>query len=257
MEETIFNKKIDTGYQRPEKEMNYQSFKDVIETRRSARFYEDYQLPKHVIENALEDALLAPNSSNLQPWDFHWVRSPKMKKELARLCFNQNGARTASDLIVCIARTDTWKRNCQRTLDYFDSQEGETPEVLKQYYGKIAPSAYGLMGPLGIFSPFKWLLFNILGLFQVMAREPIWPSQLKTWAVKTTALACENIMLSIRAQGFDTLPMEGFDAKRVKKLLKLGRHHHIVMVISAGKVADNGIYSPRLRFPKEEFIHKH
>ena len=89
-----------------------------------------------------------------------------------------------------------------------------------------------------------------------MAREPIWPSDLKTWAVKSCALACENFMLSLRAQGADSIPMEGFDSKRVKKMLGLSRHHHITMILGAGKRAKAGVYGPQLRFDKERFIKK-
>ena len=61
-----------------------------------------------------------------------------------------------------------------------------------------------------------------------------WPSQMKTWAVKTTALACENIMLSARAHGYDSLPMEGYDGKKLKSFLGLSKHQHLVMVIALG-----------------------
>ena len=43
---------------------------------------------------------------------------------------------------------------------------------------------------------------------------------MKVWSQKTTALACQNFMLSMRAYGFDTCPMEGFDSSRLKKILK-------------------------------------
>ena len=33
------------------------------------------------------------------------------------------------------------------------------------------------------------------------------------WAHKSTALACENLMLSLRAYGYDSCPMEGMDSK--------------------------------------------
>jgi nitroreductase len=77
---------------------------------------------------------------------------------------------------------------------------------------------------------------------------------MRVWAHKSTALACENIMLGFSAFGFDTCPMEGFDSARVKKVLNLGRESEICMVISAGKRAKNGVYGPRIRFGKEQFV---
>jgi nitroreductase len=252
--ENVFTSKVDVGYRENASEVSYEEFKKVIEGRRSVRVFKDEAVPDEVIKNAIEDGLKAPNSSNLQPWTFLWVKSEEKKKVLAKLCFSQRGAKTAQHMIVCVAQTNTWKRNCQKNIETLRDLGQPVPKVVESYYKKIAPMAYGLMGPFGLFSPFKWILFNTLGLFRVMARGPIWPSDLITWAVKTTALACENIMLSCRAQGYDSLPMEGFDSRRVKKLFKLGRHDHLVMVIGVGKRAEDGVYGPQIRFPKEESI---
>ena len=77
------------------------------------------------------------------------------------------------------------------------------------------------------------------------------------WASKTVALACQNFMIAMRASGFDTCPMEGFDAVRVTKLLNLPRDARIVMVISAGQRAPNGVYGPQIRFDDSLFIKEH
>ena len=61
-------------------------------------------------------------------------------------------------------------------------------------------------------------------------------------------------MLSMRAYGFDTCPMEGFDSSRLKKTLKLPKKAQICMVISAGSRAKNGVYGKRFRLNKERFI---
>ncbi len=77
---------------------------------------------------------------------------------------------------------------------------------------------------------------------------------MRVWAHKSTALACENLMLSLRAFGYDSCPMEGMDSKRIQKLLQLPNEAEICMVISAGKRADNGIYGKRIRFDNSLFI---
>ena len=59
---------------------------------------------------------------------------------------------------------------------------------------------------------------------------------MKIWAHKTTALACENFMLAMRAAGYDTCPMEGMDSKRVKKILGLKQKEYITMVIVLANV---------------------
>ena len=46
----------------------------------------------------------------------------------------------------------------------------------------------------------------------------------------------------------------GFDEPALKKLLKLGNHHHVVMMIGAGERADNGIYHSQFRFDYDQFV---
>jgi nitroreductase len=50
----------------------------------------------------------------------------------------------------------------------------------------------------------------------------------------------------------DTCPMEGFDSKRVKKILGLPKSAEISMIIGCGYRDNNGIYGPRFRVPFEE-----
>lgn len=100
----------------------------------------------------------------------------------------------------------------------------------------------------------KKIFFFFLGFFKVIVREPTSISELKLWAVKSTALACENLMLAFRAYGYDTCPMVGYDSHRVKKALGLSWNQTLVMIVSAGKRKEEGVYGPRIRFEREKFI---
>ena len=86
-------------------------FFDLIDKRRSVRKFSNESIPERVITKALKAALLAANSSNLQPWEFYWVKNKSKKELLKSYCLSQSAATTAQELIVCIARTDTWKNN--------------------------------------------------------------------------------------------------------------------------------------------------
>ncbi len=55
-------------------------FFDVVARRRSVRDYTDEVVPDDVIQKAFDAAILAPNSSNTQTWNFYWVKSPGPKK---------------------------------------------------------------------------------------------------------------------------------------------------------------------------------
>jgi nitroreductase len=71
-------------------------------------------------------------------------------------------------------------------------------------------------------------------------------------AHKSAALASQNFMISMAALGYDTCPMEGFDSKRVKRILGLPKKAEINMIIGCGYRAEGGIYGQRFRVPFEE-----
>ena len=249
----IFDKVADIGHVEPALETSADEFEKVIRSRRSVRLFTDEQIPEDIMRKCLDHALLAPNSSNLQPWEFYWVRNANSKKQLVERCLGQPAAATAQELIVCVARLDTWKRNCQLMLRQLEASETTVPESALQYYKKIAPLFYR-QGPFYLFGPFKRLFLNFLALREPMPRGPASKADMRVWAHKSTALACENLMLSLRASGFDSCPMEGMDEPRIKKLLNLPRAAEVCMVIAAGKRAENGIYGRQIRFDKSLFV---
>ena len=231
------------------------AFYDVVDSRRSVRIYADNPVPEEVVRRAMDAALKAPNSSNLQVWEIHWVRSAEKKAKLAEYCLGQPAATTAQELFVFVARPDLWRRNNDRMIAHLRSNP-KTPAKAFQYFEKITKLVYN-QGPFGVFRPFKWIWFTVRGWGQPTPREPISLAHMNVWAHKTTALACQTFMLAARAEGFDSCPMEGLDSKRVKQLLGLPRRAGITMAISMGKRAEGGIYNERFRFPQDDFIHEH
>ncbi len=229
------------------------AFEAVVRSRRSTRVFDDTPVPELVMRQCLELATLAPNSSNLQCWEFYWVRDESKKKELVKYCLGQPAAATAQELIVCVARLDTWRRNSRLLLEQLESQQSGAPASMLHYHRKIVPLAYG-QGPFNLLGPLKKLAMAILGLTRVTPRGPAGKSDMRVWAHKTTALACENLMLSLRAFGFDSCPMEGMDERRIQKLLGLPRTAEVCMVVSAGKRATHGIYTKQFRLDKSLFV---
>lgn len=252
MGKSIFEKAPESSYHETPPSVDFTEFKKVVESRRSIRVYKNDKIPESVVKECLRLALLAPTSSNLQCWEFYWVRNPVKKAELIKACFSQPAAQTAAELIVCVARTDTWQRIRKQILLNMESSTS-TPESAKKYYQKIVPFIYS-QGLFSIFGFIKKIIFFVTGFFKVVPRSPTSFSEMLMWAHKTCALACENLMLSFRAAGYDSCPMEGFDEVRVKKILDLPRGAAVTMVISAGIRAERGVYGPRFRLPSEQFI---
>lgn len=237
-------------------DIDYKEFKNTIDSRRSVRVFTDKEIPQSVIDNAIEDALNAPNSSNLQTWKFLRVKTVEKKEKLIKYCMSQSAARTAKELIVCVVDLNQWRQVRKEMLDFFKKEEKETGQRVPQgawtYYRKIVPLAYN-QGFLGILGYIKKIIIFFRGLFEVIPREPTDRADMRVWSHKSCALACENLMLSLRAQGFDTCPMEGFDSKRVKKLLNLKSSEEVCMILACGQRAENGIYSKRIRMNKDNF----
>ncbi len=249
----IFEKVPPFGHRENAANTDPQAFETVVRSRRSTRVYTQEAVPEEVMRRCLELTLLAPNSSNLQPWEFHWVRDAAKKAELARLCLQQPAASTAQELAVCVARLDTWDRNRKLMIDAMEHSDREVPESALSYYRKLVPLAYG-QGPWAVFGPIKKLIFWLLALRKPMPRGPAGKADMRVWAHKSTALGCQNLMLSLRAFGYDSCPMEGVDTTRVGKLLGLPRTAEICMVISAGKRAENGIYGDQIRLDPSLFL---
>lgn len=249
----VFQEDIRIPHKEPMHKTDPVEFRKIVENRRSTRIYDGTPVPEAVLRECLELALLAPNSSNLQPWEFYWVRSQERREKLVKYCLSQNAARTAAELVVAVARVDKIHSTRKQMLRVLAEDGRPVPKAVIDYYEKLVPFVYA-KGPLSIFAPFKWLIFTLAGFFKIVPREPLGKSDLQLWAAKTTALACENFMLACAAHGFDTCPMEGLDSKRVKQLLGVPRSSVVVMAISVGRRKAEGIYGPRVRFPSSQFL---
>jgi nitroreductase len=220
----------------------------ILNQRRSVRLYTSKPVPSEVIDMALDAALLAPNSSNLQSWLFFKVKSADKKTELIEACLGQSAARTAQALVVFAVNRKTWQKHAHAVIEAQGGPKA-SPQSL-QYYNKLIPVLYGY----SFLNPLKFLLFNIIGLARPMMRRPVSTRDLDEVAIKSSALAAQNFMNAIVAQGFDCCPMEGFDEKRVRRLLGLPCSARITMVVSVGERDPKGIWGERFRVPKDWVI---
>ncbi|WP_230656809.1 nitroreductase family protein [Psychrobacter sp. I-STPA10] len=228
------------------------AFKQVVESRRSVRRFTDTPISDEVLDDCLRLAMLAPNSSNLQPWEFYIIDSATMRQQANKICMNQNAARTAARLIAVVARTDTWHKHAQQILREYPKRP--VPKKVKAYYNQAVTIDF-LRGPANVLSVAKWGLIQGFRQFKGPIKSPYYDADdVKNWASINASLAAENLMLALRAYGFDSCAMGGFDEPAMKKLLKLSDNHHIVMMIAAGERAEKGIYHEQFRFAQSQFV---
>lgn len=229
------------------------SFKSVLRARRSIRVYTGDPIPEAVMREALKEATLAPSSSNLQTYELYWVRDPERKKQLAQACLGQPAATTAGELIVVTARGDLWQQNLQKLLAIMTAGGKSLPAPVQFYYTTLIPKLM-TRGPLGLFNLIRRVSFFLTGLRKPTVRAPVSYADQRIFGHTQAALAAQTLMLSLTAHGFDTCPMGGFDAARVKKILNLPAQAEIAMVISAGTRKPEGLYGPQIRLRDEDLI---
>ncbi len=232
---------------------------EAIDYRRSVRIYDAKKpIDTTIVKQCLAQAALAPNSSNMQLWEFYHITSKDIIAKIAPFCFNQNAAKTAQQLVIFVTRKDLWKQRAKANLKFIDSNFGANnpkseqtsrEKTARNYYGKIIPFAYADF--LGILGFVKFIMVSIIGFFKPIYRQ-VRQSDMRIVAHKTCGLAAENFMISMAAQGYDTCPMEGSDTLRVKNLLGLPYGAEINMIVSCGIRDEKGVYGERFRIPFEE-----
>ena len=232
---------------------------EAINYRRSVRIFdEEKPLDTSLVKKCIEQASLAPTSSNMQLWEFYHVTSKETINKIAPLCFNQNAAKTAQQLVVFVVRKDLWRKRAKANLGFMDkvfgknnpkSEQRGREKVARNYYGKIIPFAYADF--FGILGWLKYIMILITGLFRPIYRE-VRNKDMRIVAHKTCGLAAQNFMISMAAIGYDTCPMEGSDTWRVKRVLGLPISAEINMIVSCGIRKPEGVYGERFRIPFED-----
>ena len=235
-------------------------FDKIVRIRRSVRRYKKTEINDDDVKDSILHASLAPNSSNLQLWEFYHVTSEKLMYRISEACFNQPAARTANQFVVIVTRKDLWNKRRifnintikNKTLNASDKSLKNRDLALK-YYKYLIPTIYkeffGLLGYI------RYINAMIIGLFRPIYRQ-VTNSDMRVVAHKSSALAAQNFMLSMTSKGYDTCPMEGFDSLRVKRILSLPYSSEINMVISCGIRDDDGVYGKQIRVPFDDIYFK-
>ncbi len=235
---------------------------EAIYYRRSVRVFKaDHPLEDEKVKHCIQNAVLAPTSSNLQLWEFQHITEKETLKKLTKACLGQNAAKTANQLVVVIARKDLWKKRAKSNIKFLKEVYGNKSEkdyskrekFALAYYKKLIPSLYTDF--LGILGWLKFILFSAIGFFKPMYRQ-VRQSDMRIVAHKSAGLAAQNFMTSMAAIGYDTCPMEGSDTRLVKQILGLPWGAEINMIIGCGIREEDGIYGPRFRVPFEEVYKK-
>ena len=235
---------------------------EAIQYRRSVRIFKDeIELDDEKVRQCLKNASLAPTSSNLQLWEFYHVVDENKLMALSKACFDQPAAINAKQMIVVVTRKDLWRQRANANLQFLKKsfteksfeQYTQQEKFAFNYYKKLIPTLYTDF--FGILGGIKYIFFQFIGLFRPIYRQ-VRNSDMRIVAHKSAALAAQNFMISMAANGYDTCPMEGSDTGMIKKVLDLTWGAEINMVIACCVLDEKVVYGTRFRVPFEEVYKK-
>ena len=228
--------------------------KELLEFRRAVRNFDTTKsLDPEKVKACLEAASLAPTSSNLQLWEVVHVTDKDTIRQLGPACFGQTTITSADELVVFLIRPDLVKAHAKAVLDferdnvarhYPAEKQAKYINQLTQYYTRLVPLLYGRC--LGLFGLFRKAFFSAAGLFRPVLRS-MGENDMIGGMHKSCGLVAQSFMLAMAEQGYDTCPVEGFDAHRVKRLLKLPRQSRVSLIVPCGIRLPKGVRGDRFR----------
>ena len=172
----------------------------AIEQRRAIKHFDPaYELTDAEIEKLLKLAMLSPTAFNIQHWRFVVVKDRKLREKIKELAWGQAQVTDASLLIILTADTRAWEKDPER------------------YWCEAANEVRDFMVP-AIKTYYK-------GKDQVQRDE----------AFRSMGIAAQTLMISAKAMGYDSCPMDGFDFDAVAKLINLPADHVIGQFVVIGK----------------------
>lgn len=172
----------------------------AIEARRSVKQFD----PNHLLtdqesQRLISLAMLSPTAFNIQHWRFVMVRDPQLRQQIRQVAWDQAQVTDASLLIVLCADLQAWQKQPER-------------------YWRNAPQAAR-----------DFLLPAIHDYYHAK------PQVQRDEAMRSCGMAAQTLMLSAKAMGYDSCPMDGFDFEQVATLINLPPDHVISMFIAIGK----------------------
>ena len=175
---------------------------EVIEQRRATPSFDGTPIPDDDLKTILEAGLKMPSGYNLQPWRFVVVRTPEQRRRLRGASFNQAKVEEASVVIVACGDKDGWRSDMEEMIR-MGREAGMTENYAEQ--ARVNIPAY-------------------------LGNHP----NLTAWLNRHVMLDFSGMMLMAEALGYDTAPMEGYEADKVCDALSLPISYEVVSLLGIG-----------------------
>ena len=193
----------------PTKQPNGEPLKPITEVllnRRATSHFTDEEVPEEYLNAILKLAGHAPSGYNLQPWRFIVVRDSENRKRLQKVAFNQPKVAEAPVVIICLGMKEEWKERADEVF-----KEGAERGV-----GKVDAWEQTRDGALQFLTGMQ---------------------KMDVWVHRHAMIAFTTMMLVAESYGFDTAPMEGFDAAGVKREFGVPEDAEVCALLAIGRAA--------------------
>ena len=173
---------------------------EAIKARRAVKHFDpEHKLTIDEEKTLFETAILAPTAFNIQHWRFVVVKDKALRQKIREVAWGQAQVTDASLLIILTADLKAWEKEPAR---YWRNAPKEVQDIMipaiESYYREKE---------------------------QVQRDE----------AMRSCGIVAQTLMLTAKAMGYDSCPMDGFDFDAVGKLINLPKDHAIAMFVVVGK----------------------
>lgn len=221
---------------------NLDAFAALAMSRRSVRDFLPDPIPEALLRRLLDITRWAPSGYNLQPTRFVVVTDAALRERLCPACMDQRQVTQAPAVIVFTGDRDVARNNFEAVL----RQERENGSVSPEYEAllrRYVPLAFST-APAGLGWWWKATLIPIARLFRPVPSMPA--VHRSHWLTKQVALSAMVFMLAAHSAGLATVPMEGFDEGRVRRVLGIPRSQIIPLIVTVGYAAPHALTKTRL-----------
>jgi nitroreductase len=155
----------------------------------------------------------------LQHWRFVVVDDAATRQAIRAAAWDQSQVTDASMLIILCADLNSWEKNAARVW-------ADAPDAVREMMVPAIDAYY---------------------------RDK--PQTQRDEAMRSCGIAGQTLMLSARAMGLDSCPMDGFDFEAVAKIIQLPSDHAIAFMVAIGKKTRDVWPKPGQLGMKEVVIH--
>lgn len=179
----------------------------LVRNRRATPSFAPDPVPPEVVEQALGIAAQAPSGYNFQPWRFLVLTEPSLKARLRKAAFSQDKITQAPLVIIAFGQREGWKENVDEIIRTAGKSRGLDAAAQEK-------QKRGALDFIGKLPPAVWLNRHVM-------------------------IAFTHLMLAFESLGWDTAPMEGFDAAAVCKAFDLPADAEVVALLAVGRAKDD------------------